>query len=170
MYQNFLEELIYEYLDFKGCFVKRNIKLRKRKKGGFDREIDILALDTRNCIVYHIETSFATNKSWDQTIEDFKRKKFDIKKKEYAQLVGLKTNKIQIIKVAILLNVPKQKEERNRFKKETKSILYSVEEIIKEIKEYITSCFENPLKEAIPEKYPLLRTIQFIHHFTESNN
>ncbi|WP_297453939.1 hypothetical protein [Persephonella sp.] len=168
MYQNFLEELIYEYLDFKGCFVKRNIKLRKREKGGFDREIDILALDTRNCIVYHIETSFATNKSWDQTIENFKRKKFDIKKKEYAQLVGLEAHEIQIVKVAILLNVPKQKEKRDLFEKETKSKLYSIKEIMEEIKSPITS--KDPLKEAIPEKYPLLRTIQFIHHFTESNN
>ncbi|NPA51438.1 MAG: hypothetical protein GXO22_00895 [Aquificae bacterium] len=161
MYENFLEELIYEYFEFKNFFVKRNIKLRKRTRGGYDREIDILALCPRNNHLYHIESSFAAD-SWEQTILNFKNKKFDITQEEYANLIGLSADKIKIFKVAILLNVPKKnrKQKKEDFKIKTGAKLLSIGEFMRIVKHSIK--FREPLKKAVPEKYPLLRTIQFL--------
>ncbi len=162
MYTNFLEQLISEYFEYNGYFTKSNIKIRKRNRGGYDREIDILAYCPKNDYVYHIETSFALV-GWEREIEIFK-KKFDIKIVEYADILGLNPERIKIFKRAIILEVPKKdrKNKKIEFQSKTDAKLLSIGEFM-DIVKYKLQKFK-PINKAVPQNLPLLRAIQFVLH------
>ena len=40
---NFLEQLVAEWYEFNGYFVRRNVKVGPRAKGGHDGELDVVA-------------------------------------------------------------------------------------------------------------------------------
>ena len=42
MPNNFLEELVAEWYEFQGYFIRRNIPVGKRPKGGYQSELDIV--------------------------------------------------------------------------------------------------------------------------------
>ena len=44
MSSNFLEQLVAEFYEYKGYFVRRNILVGKRAKGGYECELDVVAL------------------------------------------------------------------------------------------------------------------------------
>jgi hypothetical protein len=54
---NFLEQLIGEWYEYTGCFVRTNIKFGKRSAGGYEGEIDVAAFDPRTKCLIHIEAS-----------------------------------------------------------------------------------------------------------------
>lgn len=76
---NHLEQLISEWLEYKGYFVRRNIKVGKLAHGGFEGELDIVAYHPLNNHLFHIEPSIDAN-TWVKREERF-RKKFDAGKK-----------------------------------------------------------------------------------------
>jgi hypothetical protein len=41
---NHLEQIVAEWLEYQGYFVRRNIKVGKRERGGYECELDIVAL------------------------------------------------------------------------------------------------------------------------------
>jgi len=54
---NFLEQLVGEWYEYEGHFVRSNVRARKRAKGGWDAELDVLAYDPSNGTLLHVETS-----------------------------------------------------------------------------------------------------------------
>ena len=70
---NHLEQLVGEWLEYRGFFVRRNVKVKPRDQGGYDGELDILALHPKMHRLLHVETSMDTE-SWSQREVKFERK------------------------------------------------------------------------------------------------
>lgn len=149
-----LEQLIYEYYDWLGYLVKHNIKVGRLKHGGWEMELDIVAYNPSTNHLLHIEPSIDGN-SWEKREQSFK-KKFNAGKKYILGNIfkWLKKN-TKIEQIAVLVSHP-----ANRNKIGGGRII-SVDELAKDIQAKITEkgiMAEN----AIPEQYPLLRTIQLV--------
>lgn len=79
MPSNHLEQLIAEWYEYQGYFVRRNILVGKRAKGGYECELDIVAFHPLTKHLVHIEPSLDAN-SWAVREARFKRK-FDAGRK-----------------------------------------------------------------------------------------
>lgn len=84
---NFLEQLAAEYYEYIGYFVRTNIKARKRSKGGWDSELDVLAFLPSKHELIHLEIS-SDSDSWNERKKRFLRK-FDLSKQEYQEILGV---------------------------------------------------------------------------------
>ena len=73
MAQNFLEQLVAEWYEYQGYFVRRNINVGRRAAGGYECELDIIAFDPKSRNVIHIEPSMDAQ-SWAQRTERYKKK------------------------------------------------------------------------------------------------
>ncbi|GGH46383.1 hypothetical protein GCM10008014_09020 [Paenibacillus silvae] len=150
---NFLEQLASEYYTYRGNFVRTNIKFNKRTNGGYDGEIDVLAFDTLTNSLTHIETSTDA-----QTIADRKVKfarKFNLTLNDYNKILNTSaTNLIQIAVVGFT---------KTKIDFGAGIVHKTVPEFIKEINGHLDG--KNPMKEAVPESFLLLRAIQFSNYY-----
>jgi hypothetical protein len=150
---NFLESLVAEWYEYSGYFVRTNARARKRGKGGWDVELDVLAYSPGDKCLFHIETSGDAN-SWQERKERFLSKKFILSLQEYESLIGTCINKVE--KIAIVGWGA------------TKCDLHWGDDIevvrIPKFLEKITAKLRktSPLKEAVPESFPLLRAMQMV--------
>jgi hypothetical protein len=62
---NFLEQLVAEGCEFRGYFVRRNINVGPRPKGGFESELDVVAFHPGRRHLVHVEPSMDAA-SWDR--------------------------------------------------------------------------------------------------------
>lgn len=62
---NFLEQLVSEWYEFQGYFVRRNVRIGLRANGGYEGELDVLALHPGKKRLLHIETSMYAG-SWEK--------------------------------------------------------------------------------------------------------
>jgi len=148
---NFLEQLVAEWYRYTGHFVRTNVKIAKRVKGGWGGEIDVLAYLPEEGNVSHIETSMDAE-SWPERRKRFV-KKFAVPENAYRQLfpAGYKyLEKIAVVGVA---------QEQDPGVLGPGIHVYSVPTMVRMIVEGIGT--KHPAREAIPETYPLLRAIQF---------
>ena len=60
---NYLEQLVAEWYEYQGCFVRRNIHVGKRPKGGYECELDLVAFNPALRHLVHIEPSMDAD-SW----------------------------------------------------------------------------------------------------------
>jgi len=146
---NFLEQLVSEWYSFLEFDVKTNVRYGKRPKGGFEKEMDVVAFDKKDGILFHIETS-TDAEPWDARRERF-RKKFEIPETYYKTLFPYQ--RIERIVVVGLARPRKTPDFGSGIK------VLSVPEFMREIAGRLRQM--NPLREAVPEKYPLLRAVQF---------
>ena len=156
---NFLESLVAEWYEYSGYFVRSNPRARKRLKGGWDVELDVLAFSPSDRRLVHIETSGDAN-SWQHRKDRFLKKKFVLSRKEYEELIGSEINIIE--KIAIVgWNIPKNDLD---WGEDIKVILIPklFEEITTKLKE------TSPMKQAVPESFPLLRAIQMTLAFQKT--
>jgi hypothetical protein len=75
MSANHLEELVAEWYEFKGYFLRRNVNVGPRPQGGFATELDIVAFHPVTKHLVHLEPSLDAD-SWAVRERRF-RKKFD---------------------------------------------------------------------------------------------
>lgn len=150
---NHLETIIKEYCERKNYIVKNNIKVGRRKLGGWDMELDIIAYNPNTKDLLHIEPSIDDD-SWEKREKRIK-KKFDLGRKYiYTDIFPwLNEKDININQIAILINHPKEKNELAGAK------IIGIDEFIYKVKLDIikTGKMSN---NAISEIFPLLRTIQ----------
>jgi hypothetical protein len=148
---NFLESLVAEWYDYRGYFVRSNSRTRKRQKGGYDVELDVLAFSPSDQRLIHIETSGDAN-SWQERKERFLKKKFILSREEYESLIGTRVHTIE--KIAIV-GWNSTKSDLN-WGDDIKVVLIPqlLEEITTKLRE------TSPLKQAVPESFPLLRAMQ----------
>ena len=85
MISNHLEELIAEWYEYKGFFVRRNIKVGKRQQGGYECELDIVAFHPELKKIVHIESSLDAD-SWARREERF-QKKFEAGRRYIPQIL-----------------------------------------------------------------------------------
>src|SRR4051794_29527070 len=81
---NHLEDLVTEWYLFQGYFVRRNIQVGPRPNGGYDCELDVVALHPGENRLVHIEPSLDAD-SWAERERRY-LKKFDAGRKHIPSL------------------------------------------------------------------------------------
>jgi len=148
---NFLEQLTAEWYAFQGFFVSTNIHFGKRDRGGWDGEMDVVVIDPKTKTLTHVETSSDAN-SWDERVE-YMQKKFKNAAAHYNSVIGFDFEKV--VKIAVVsLSKPKKPV---AFGNDIELVIIPdfIAQITKAMKK------RDPVNDAIPETYPLLRAIQF---------
>lgn len=150
---NYLEELVAEWYEFNGYFVRRNVRVGKRTKGGYEGELDVVAFHPETRHLVHIEPSMDAL-SWQKREERF-HKKFRAGQK---YIPGLFAG----------LNIPKNVEQIALLQFASKRSrvtlgggrLVLVSELLVEI---LTGLRDHRVAaSAVPEDKPILRTLQFV--------
>lgn len=146
-----LEQLIGEYYDWLGFLVKRNVKVGKRTMGGYDMELDIIAYHPGEMRLLHVEASLDAH-SWTKREERYV-KKFQMGEKyilsEVFTWLPLGT---AIERIAVFPSIAGRETLAG-------ARLKSIDGFMREVKAKIVNG-RVMAKEAIPEQYPLLRTVQ----------
>ena len=158
MISNHLEELIAEWYEYKGFFVRRNIKVGKRQQGGYECELDIVAFHPELKKIVHIESSLDAD-SWARREERF-QKKFEAGRRYIPQILkGLDLpNEIEQIAV---LSFASKAHRKTLAGGKIMSVSDLLIEIVKGLAELKVS------EQAVPEQFPLLRTIQFVTEYRD---
>jgi len=146
---NFIEELIAEWYEYKGYFVRRNVRVGKRVRGGHDGELDIVAFNPITKHLIHIEPSADTD-SWEQRERRY-RKKFDLGKTHIPKLFeGFKIPKV-IEQHAVFMWGSKTQEKLGG------GHVHLLIDYFKEIKRELSN--KRTSQEIVPENLPLIRTL-----------
>jgi hypothetical protein len=147
---NHLEKLIKQFYEWKGYIVRGNIKVGRLSHGGWAGELDIVAYHPETQHLIHLEPSIDAH-SW-QKREGRYRKKFECGKKYICRDVfPWLTDSTPIEQVAILTSSSQKELAGGR--------VVSIDEFIGEVNNEIATC-SLMAKNAVPEQYDLLRTIQ----------
>ena len=153
MSYNVLEELAKEYYEYiKEYFVRTNIRFDKRKeKGGYKGEIDILAYVPNERKLIHLECSMSADRN-DAGFKKAEEKFPD--NLDYKNLYPDNTLNIEKVEKIFIL---KQTKERNDVKMPEGKKPMNLGAFIREIYNSINTDIMNKI---IPEAYPLVRTMQ----------
>ncbi len=73
MANNYLEQLVAEWYEYQGYFVRRNVLVGKRAKGGYKCELDVVGLHPSKQHLVHIEPSMDCHK-WEKREQRFAKK------------------------------------------------------------------------------------------------
>lgn len=147
-----LEQLIAEFYDWQGYLVKQNVKVGRRDSGGWDMELDVVAYHPHDKHLVHIEASLDAH-PWTKREERY-AKKFGLGEKYIlGEVFTWLPAGTEIDRIAILSSAPKDRP------KIAGADLQSVDEFMKEVRDAVMQC-DVMAKGAIPEQYPLLRTMQ----------
>lgn len=73
MANNYLEQLVAEWYEYQGYFIRRNVKVGKLPKGGYEGELDIVAFHPVKKHLVHIEPTNDAH-SWAKREERFDKK------------------------------------------------------------------------------------------------
>ena len=148
--KNHLEELVKEYYEYQGFFVRANVRFNKLPSGGYQGEADILAYEANTKKLWHIECSEAAYS--DSEISDKAKKKFP-PGLDYCHLLGVDINDVSKVFIVGQSGV-------------SKGTLMPHGIVHKSLKEFMNEIYsqipDDFLHEAIPENYPLLRTLQLL--------
>jgi len=150
---NFLEQLTAEWLTHKGYFVRTNIKLNKRLKGGWDNELDVLAYSPKASELIHVESTWDAN-TWDKRKERFLKKKFVYSHAQYEELVGAKISRLR---KRALVGLGRSSKSDLDWGESIEVVL--IPHFIAEISKELVA--KDPLKDIVPEGFPRLRAMQF---------
>jgi hypothetical protein len=150
-----LESLIAEYLDWQGYIVKRNIKVGRLSHGGWEGELDIVGYRPRPQSLIHYEPSI-DGWSWKKREERYEKKFGAGKNYIYSEVFPWLRPAIPLKQIAVLVSHPKA---RDRI---AGGVIVSVDELMAEIRREVVSR-GIMASNAIPEQYPLLRTVQLTH-------
>ena len=151
---NFLEQLVAEWYEYEKYFVRSNVRARKRAKGGFDVELDVLAYDLSNNTLLHVETSGDAD-SWAERKRRFVTKKFILTREEYEAILGRKVNNIR--KIAVV-GYARSTKANLSWGQDIEVVL--IPELMTQIAGKLRS--RHPAHEAVPEGFPILRAMQTV--------
>lgn len=150
-----IENLLAEYLDWKGYVVKTNAKVGRLKHGGWQMELDIVAYHPTTKDLVHYEPSLDAN-SW-QKREGRYRKKFSAGRQYIpSEVFRWLPKQTQVRQVAVFNWHPKNRHEI------AGGMIQSVDELMAEIRRDIAGQGLMS-RNAIPEQFTRLRTLQLSH-------
>lgn len=151
---NFLEQLAAEWYEYIGYFVRTNIRARKREKGGWDVELDVLAYSPSKQELLHIETSGDAD-SWAERKQRFLKKKFILSRQDYEEILECKINSVQ--RIAIVGYSPSTRANLEWGEDiEVKLIPKFLDEIVAVLRQ------KDWMSESVPERYTILRSMQMV--------
>lgn len=149
---NHLEQLVAEWYEYRGYFVRRNVLVGKRLSGGYECELDVVAFHPEQEHLVHLEPSLDAD-PWAKREVRF-GKKFAAGRKYIPALfkgIVLPSEMEQIALFGFASNANRKTLAGGR--------IMTASELFAEIVAGISG--KRLAKAAIPEQYPLLRTIQF---------
>jgi hypothetical protein len=153
MANNFLEQLVTEWYEYRGYFVRRNLAVGKRARGGHECELDIVAFDPVRRHLVHIEPSMDAE-SWAKRERSFK-KKFDAGLKYIPDLFPGFDAPHEIEQIAIFALASRANHPTIAGRK-----VLLVSDLMREILEDLGDI--KPASAAVPEHHSILRTLQFV--------
>ena len=156
MAHNHLEQLIAEWYEYQGYFVKRNVLVGKRLKGGYECELDVVAYHPGNQHLVHLEPSLDAD-SWAIRERRF-QKKFDAGRKYIKDLFDGLSMPENIEQIAVLVfagstNHPTLGGGR----------VMIADQLIEEI--FISLKDKRLESNAIPEQLIILRSFQYVNQY-----
>lgn len=156
MPSNHLEDLLAEWYEYRGFFVRRNVLVGKRAKGGYECELDVVAFHPTQRRLVHLEPSLDAL-SWERREARFARKFAAGRKYIPALFTGLdlptSVEQIAILVFASNANVKTVGGAR---------ILLAGELVADILRDLRGKRLD---KAAVPEQYPLLRTLQYVAEY-----
>jgi hypothetical protein len=153
MANNFLEQLVAEWYEYRGYFVWRNVPVGRRSRGGYESELDVIALNPKTRHLVHLEPSMDAE-SWETRERRF-RKKFEAGRKHIRDLFPGFELPDEIEQIAILIFASKA----NHPTLGGGQVLL-VSDLMRDIMEELSD--KKISENAIPEHHALLRTLQLV--------
>lgn len=101
MAANHLEQLVAEWYEYCGYFVRRNVHVGLRPKGGYECELDVVAFRPTDKKLVHIEPSLDAD-SWEHREKRY-AKKFAAGKKYIPKLSEALDVPVEIDQIALFL-------------------------------------------------------------------
>ena len=149
---NFLEQLVAEWYEYEGYFVRTNVKARKLAHGGWGMELDVLAYEPRTRVLLHVEPTGDAD-PWHKRKERFLTKKFILTQDEYEEIVGAMVQSVR--RIAIVSCSRTTRADLN-WGEDIEVML--IPKFIQQVAAKLRG--QDPTKEAVPEGYPILRAMQ----------
>jgi hypothetical protein len=159
MPSNHLEQLIAEWYEYQGYFVRRNILVGKREKGGYECELDIVAYHPKKKHLVHVEPSLDAD-TWDERERRY-RKKFDAGRKFIPNLFDGMTLPTQIEQYAVLVFAS-----NINHKEIGGSKLVMVADLLRDIFHELKD--KHLASNAVPEHLVILRSFQFATEYRKA--
>ena len=151
---NHLEQLTAEWYEFRGYFVRRNVMVGKRVMGGYECELDIVAFCPQRKHLVHVEPSMDAH-TWAKREERYIKKFAAGRNYIPGMFNGIPLP--EAIEQIALLGFASNANVKTLAGGRVMTSADLLTEITAEIANMKIS------KAAIPEQYPLLRTIQFAY-------
>ena len=148
---NFLEQLVAEWYEYQGFFVRRNVNVGKRSQGGHEGELDVVAFHPDKTRLVHVETSMDAD-SWGERETKFARK-FNAGKKFVPSLfAGLEP--LPEIEYVASIGIGSDKNHASV----GGGRVQTVRDLLGEIRDKMPHDFSS---QAVPEQFVILRALQF---------
>jgi hypothetical protein len=148
---NFLEQLVVEFYEFQGFFVRRNVMVGRRTLGGYDCELDVVAFHPKKKKLVHIEPSMDAN-SWEKREQRY-AKKFEAGRKHIPALFEGLDLPAEVDQIALFGFGGKGPNKVGGGR------VMLVSELMQEIAVALKG--RSIAKAAVPEGFPLLRAVLF---------
>jgi hypothetical protein len=154
---NFFEQLVAEWYEYQKYFIRRNVPIGKRAKGGYAGELDIVAFCPAPRHIVHIETSTDAS-SWEKRRVRLKRK-FELGRVHIPRLFeGFEVQSDEIEQIGLFVfgaskNHPKLGDAK----------IQTLSEFMEPIRETLQE--RSYFSEIVPEQFVILRGLQFAAHF-----
>jgi hypothetical protein len=153
---NYLEQLLGEWYEFRGYFVRRNVKVGPRAQGGYEGELDIVGFHPTKRHLVHVEASMDSD-SWLEREKKFIRKFDSGKRYIHALFDGLDVP--QEIEQIALLGYGARGARTGIGGGKLLFVPELLSEIITELRDLRIAT------SAIPEDKPILRTLQNVAEY-----
>lgn len=153
---NFLEQLVAEWYEFRGYFVRRNVHVGRRAKGGWEAELDIVAFHPEQRHLVHIEPSMDAL-HWDRREVRF-AKKFKAGQDHIPDLFCAFEPLPEIEHIALFVFGSGE-----RHPKIGGGKVLMIKELMTEIRQELKK--RSVAKSAVPEQFVILRALQFASDF-----
>jgi len=154
---NFLEQLVAEWYEYQGYFIRRNVRVGKRPKGGYECELDVVAFhpDTKHLV--HVEPS-TDAASWEERQRRY-RKKFEAGRKHIPGMFPESLSGSAVPEQIALLVLTSKHQERLLAGGRVVHVSAFLERIITHFASF------SMLTAQVPERFPILRTLQFVAEY-----
>lgn len=153
---NYLEQLLAEWYEFRGYFVRRNVLVGKRPRGGYECELDIVAFNPVSKHLIHLEPSMDTL-SWEKRDARL-AKKFAAGRAHIPTLFSGLDIPSAPEQIAVLV-YGSEKTKTALGGGQVRFVRSFLREIFKQLRDL-------PLNtNAIPEELVILRSFQFVAHY-----